>query len=480
MISNGATNTWPERRPRQPLKVYQTIAGAAEEDRRSFNDRYFAVLLFAVAAYATTGKGFAYAGIPPIFPGEVILAAGLFTLIWPRFSIAPFLTVPHMLLVVTIGWVVLRTLPFVGPYKIDALRDSVILVYGLYAFIAANLILEKPSRIQQAMIWAGTFFLIYGYVLLALYVFQSVLGSRMPVWPVSNAPFLIVRGGEAAVHLCAAAVFALLAFRRFSLKWYLMLLVTIAFICAISRGGMLSIVIPVFVAALLCGRLTPLIKLAAMGIPIIAILYVSDFEIVVPQTDRTINVGQFVDNTISIFGSSNTATLDGTKVWRLRWWNTIVDYTLHGEYFWMGKGFGINLAEADGFNLTPGEESTLRSPHNGHMTVLARAGVPGIVLWILLNGSWLVLMTIGAVLARLRGDDDWNRLIAFVLCYNLSALIDATFDVALEGPMIGIVFWVTFGLGSAILITYHEVVRTRRANPVAASSWSRSAARKIT
>ena len=81
MISNGATNTWPERRPRQPLKVYQTIAGAAEEDRRSFNDRYFAVLLFAVAAYATTGKGFAYAGIPPIFPGEVILAAGLFTLI---------------------------------------------------------------------------------------------------------------------------------------------------------------------------------------------------------------------------------------------------------------------------------------------------------------------------------------------------------------------------------------------------------------
>ena len=89
-------------------------------------------------------------------------------------------------------------------------------------------------------------------------------------------------------------------------------------------------------------------------------------------------------------------------------------------------------------------------------------------------------MTIGAVLARLRGDDDWNRLIAFVLCYNLSALIDATFDVALEGPMIGIVFWVTFGLGSAILITYHEVVRTRRANPVAASSWSRSAARKIT
>lgn len=451
-----AERNWYERRAMLP-SAWTPYTRRADV----LHDRYFAVLLFAIAAYATTGKGFAYAGLPPIFPGEMILAAGLFTLVWPRFSLACFLPVPHIVLLLAIGWVTVRTLPYIGLYKVDALRDSVIVIYGLYAFVAANLIVEKPSRIDRAVRWAGNFFVMYGYALLALYVMQSVLGSSMPVWPVSDAPFLIIRGGEAAVHLSAAAVFALLGFRRFARTWTVMLVITIAFICAISRGGMLSIVIPVIVAGLLSQRIVPLLKLVAVAAPIVAVLYVSDVEISVPQTDRTINVGQFVENTVSIFGSSNTNTLDGTKEWRLRWWQTIVDYTFHGPYFWTGKGFGINLAEADGFTLEPGADSALRSPHNGHMTVLSRAGVPGLVLWILLNGSWIAMMVKTAIESRLRGDDAWSRLFVFVLCYNLAALIDASFDVALEGPMIGIMFWVTFGLGSGLCMSYSEMNRRR-------------------
>ena len=81
--------------------------------RASFHEMYFSVLMFAIAAYAMTGKGFAYAGIPPIFPGEVILAIGLCTLLLPRFSSAIFSSWIIILLLVTIGWVILRTLPFI-------------------------------------------------------------------------------------------------------------------------------------------------------------------------------------------------------------------------------------------------------------------------------------------------------------------------------------------------------------------------------
>ena len=28
------------------------------------------------------------------------------------------------------------------------------------------------------------------------------------------------------------------------------------------------------------------------------------------------------------------------------------DYTVFGDYFWTGKGFGINLADDDGFQTT--------------------------------------------------------------------------------------------------------------------------------
>ena len=63
----------------------------------------------------------------------------------------------------------------------------------------------------------------------------------------------------------------------------------------------------------------------------------------------------------------------------------IINDTFHGPNFWTGRGFGLNLADEDGFagNDLRGT-APLRSPHNAHMTLLARAGVPGFFLWLLL------------------------------------------------------------------------------------------------
>src|ERR671922_46382 len=92
----------------------------------------------------------------------------------------------------------------------------------------------------------------------------------------------------------------------------------------------------------------------------------------------------------SIFGVSDKGNLAATREWRLRWWRRIVGYTVHGDYFWTGKGFGIDLAVADGI-LPPGyKEVPNRNPHNVHMTVLARAGIPGLVLWMLIQGAFAV------------------------------------------------------------------------------------------
>ena len=137
-----------------------------------------------------------------------------------------------------------------------------IVVYGLYAIIVANLVLENPSRIDlRRRIGLAAF---SQSTASACWGFTSPRASSardMPVWPVSDAPFLVVRGGEAAVHLSAAAVFALVGLNAFP-RFGLMLLISIAFISAISRGGMLSIVIPVVAAAILAGRLKPLIAIA--------------------------------------------------------------------------------------------------------------------------------------------------------------------------------------------------------------------------
>ena len=167
---------------------------------------------------------------------------------------------------------------------------------------------------------------------------------------------------------------------------------------------------------------------------------------------RLSGLGPLVSNATSIFESSSAGNLDGTKLWRIQWWQTIEDYTLHGPYFWTGKGFGIGLAEDDGFLVGEEGDAVLRSPHNVNMTILARGGVPGFALWVLLLTSWFAMMLRTVFTARRHAEEQMSRFVLFLACYLLSILIDASFDVALEGPMLGIWFWVLFGIGCGTVL----------------------------
>ncbi len=440
----------------------RTGAGAATAPRSGsvrWHDAYFAVLLLCIAGYSTLGKGFAYAGIPPVFPAEILLAFGLLTLAWPRPGAAVIASLPMALAAVGIAWTLARTLPFVSVYGIDALRDSVVLVYALFAFVTANLVLERPERLRLFLRWGAVFFSAYALLVVPIYVLQASLGEAMPTWPLSNAPLLQMRGGEVAVHLCATTVFALLGFKRSSPLWILVVAIDIAFVASLSRGGLVSLALPLCLAIVLAGRIRPFALTVAALVPVLALAYASGLEIKLPGIQRSIDIQQLVDNVVSIAGSSGDSGLDDTKAWRLGWWEKIVDYTIRGDYFWTGKGFGINLALDDGFTTLSASGPLLRSPHNGNMTILARAGVPGLAIWAAILLSWLSTMLWYVAKASRAGDRDWSKLFVFLLAYLLSAYINASFDVALEGPMIGVVFWVVFGAGVGSAMAYDRLAR---------------------
>ena len=173
-----------------------------------------------------------------------------------------------------------------------------------------------------------------------------------------------------------------------------------------------------------------------------------------PPPGREISPSQWFTNLLSIFGSSSRADLDGTRAYRLAWWSAIMDYTVYGPYFWTGKGFGVNLADDDGFQGTL--DHSLRAPHNSHMSVLARMGVPGLVLWVLLQGAFAIGL-VRAVREHRRADD---RMMAdhgaWILVVWAAMMVDTSFDPYLEGPQGGIWFWVVFGLG---LVAMREAPR---------------------
>jgi hypothetical protein len=430
------------------------------EPRRAFldGDRYLALLAVALLGYALMGKGFAYLGLPPLYVGEIAFLSGMVVLFRTGAFVGALATLPAVLLVVLMAWVLARTIPFVSIYGFDALRDSTIVMYGGFAFIVIGLLLQDARRIDTVL----RYYNIMMASLPAMFVGFYLTHYWEEYLPRLVGPVSIVQLTTSAVgtHLAGTMVFVLIGFRKVSFPWLLVWFATFTMVAATNRAATLAALVPVMFAILVLGRIRLLLTTLLVAVSIFAVLFTVESSFTEdddadPSAERQVSAHQIVENAKSLVGDSGQQNVEGTKQWRLNWWNIIINETLYGPSFWTGRGFGINLAEADGFvTADPTHMAPLRSPHNAHMTLMARAGVPGVTLWALVLVSWFGMMMRAILMARWRGHERWVELFLFVVCYATSILINATFDVTLEGPMQGIWFWCLFGFGVGSVMIY--------------------------
>jgi hypothetical protein len=430
-------------------------AGAADLPRAEldWHDKYLRLLCFSLAGYALFGKGFAYVGYPPLLIGEVAMLLGVLVLLRSGCWIATLSTVPSVLVAALLLLVMLSTAVDFRTYGLESVRDSAVVLYALFTFVVIALLLEDPRRLGWIVDAYSGFAWWYGLLGAAMVYVTTAFSQYLPIWPLSGVSLVYVKLNEAAVHLSGVAVFMLLGFRAVSPLWLFVLIVSITMITP-SRGAMLSCLVPIGVAAVVGRQFHRLMPVLLFAGALFVLALVSGIEIET-QEGRGLGAQRIVENVQSIFGTSASGNLDGTKQWRLRWWQTIEDYTFRGPYFWTGKGFGMSLAETDGFVV--GVERggpILRSPHNAHYTLLARAGVPGLALWLAVLAAWFIALLRAMLTARRNGDVRWANLFLWTGCYVLAIVIDASFDVALEGPMLGIWFWSLFGFGIASTMIY--------------------------
>jgi hypothetical protein len=414
------------------------------------SDHYLVLLGGALLGYAVLGKYFAYLGIPPLFVGEIVLLTGFAVALRTGCLVAALAALPSLLLAIAMIWVMLRTLPYLGEHGFNALRDSVVVMYGGFSFIVMALLIEDGRRVATLLKYYSSFLAIF--IPLSPIMFAAAFYSGFGVY--------FIRPGEVTAHLVGATVFALVKFRRMSPLAIVALLATLVMAITISRGAMMTYFVPVVVALLLLGKARQLSIAIVAGLVIIGAAYALETAFTDSQiakrhsTDRSLSVRQIVENVTSIVGKSGDQT-EGTKVWRLEWWNIIIEDTIYGPHFWTGRGFGLNLADADGFwDGAHPDAPPLRSPHNAHMTMLSRAGVPGAVLWGAIAISWMGLLGKTMLTARRCGQRQWANLFLFAICYVLAILINASFDVVLEAPMQGIWFWCLFGFGVGSVMVY--------------------------
>jgi hypothetical protein len=433
------------------------------DSRRALSegDRYLALLAIVLLGYALMGKGFAYLGLPPLYVGEIALLIGTVVFLRTGAVVASLTTLPSLMLVVLMVWVTVRMIPYVGEYGFESLRDSTIVMYGGFAFIVIGLLLEDARRIDTVLRYYNIFLTSFPAVFVGLYLTRFWVDDIPRLY--GPVPIVDITTSAAGTHLGGTMVFILISNRKVRFLWLLVWFATLALASSINRGAMLSVILPVAFAMIMLGRFRLMLTTVLAAVFIFAVLLViegsftqyNNPEYSDPQTvtQRQFSAHQIVENARSIVGTSGKQT-EGTKQWRLNWWEIIINDTIYGPSFWTGRGFGINLADADGFAGGDPRNPPTRSPHSAHMTLLARAGVPGLVLWSIVLISWFGMQLNAILTARARGHERWAKLFLFVMCYAATIIINATFDVTLEGPMQGVWFWCLFGFGVGSVMIY--------------------------
>jgi hypothetical protein len=443
---------------------------------------FLTVLSLLLLAYAVFGRPAAYLGVPLgggnyIFVGELVLFFGLAVVTvnggYERFFALP-IAMPWLFFVL---WNAAQTLPYVSQYGMTALRDGAEWGYSLFAVVVSAALLTRPHGFAVLLDNYRRFARLFVYAIPVVVAITVYSGQVAPAGFLAG--LVEVRFGDALVSLAGVMAFAAGGLVVVRAPWWWVLAVDLIVLGSHNRGGLIAFLASAGVLMLcnLGGDLRGAVRhFAHFGGALALMLLLSlvvDLRINAYTNDRNISPQQLILNLAGSFGNTGEGALDYTREWRLQWWNEILDYTLLGRYFWTGKGYGINLADDDGFQVVE-EGPPLRSPHNSHLTFLARSGVPGLILWVVLQLTWVWSLVRAFLFARRTGRRMTAALFTFFLVYWIAEMIEAATDVTFEAPYAAIWFWTIFGVGAAAARMVRHDAGFFERTPIAADRQQRS------
>jgi len=409
---------------------------------------FLTALCICLLGYAALGRAFAYVHVGPAYVGEALLVLGILAALEARrlHLVARSPVIVALLLFMCLSSI--ATVPHIPTYGLYALRDAALWGYGLFAIVVASVLLRT-----QAL---SSLLRTYGRFLPYMIAWFPIgIGLSNTDILSSIGLNLSLKPADAAVHLAAAAAYLLLLDRdpqwgrpaRPRAATWLFWLVATALTLA-SRTSLLVVAAVLMLVSLMRPLNVRLYHLLFITLTFIVVVLVVDPRLEI--RGRTVSVTDVYQRIEGIFDQSEDPGAEGSKQFRLNWWTDIIRYTFTGDHFWTGKGYGINLADDDGYQVT--RDGSLRNPHNGHLTVLARSGVPGFVAWIYLQFAYLASMIRAYQRSRMQQGQFTSATYLWLICCWLALAIKASFDVYLEGPQGGIWYWTIIGVGVAATI----------------------------
>lgn len=452
-------------------------------DRRC-SGLFLVAMAFVLGGYAFLGKGYAYLGLPPIYAGEMLFAVGalVFVLAPKRWSVF------HAWVALFIALACLHAALGYAEHGFPALRDAAAVGYAAFAVFVAAALRSRPDLWDRLLGSFTNFAWLYPLVAGALVWLSIVALETLPRVGDQGRPLLHLKPGDAGVLLCGCCV-GLLALRtRVPVLQCVMVTATMLVLGLLNRASLLAFCIGIGVFVLLTVNLPPVrrggIKLIAAAIVVLLVLAAMDIWITHPRHARIVEQSvspvtlvaklplsfgrdkadgddgslRLIDRYMRVRnpeGANIARQLPGSTVsWRMNWWTSIVEQSLTADRWYTGHGLGFDLTEVEG----AGEEFApgLRHPHNIFMTHLGRMGLPGVVLWLGVLVAWVGIVGRAVVSAWRSKRPRWQALLAAILATWVAALVNACFDVYLEGPMGAVWFWCLSGVGLAAAEQYRR------------------------
>jgi len=384
--------------------------------------------------YVFFNKGFAYS-----YMAELLLVLGILILFINRKHLELGLDNKQILVGIFIFVSSLFILAGVFQYQIlNVLRDSLAFQYAWFAFIIYFFKNEYDfiwQKILQIYKWAPL------VIFLNFFLFYFVFLYLPPINIFGDQNIITYKNGDKSVHLLISTILMFLYTTKYSRKWVVAntIIITINFLIllAFTRSGSVAYILSLFSFFFFSKKkiLNESIRKLLKYIPIIMILGMGIFITIDIQGDaqgRTITLSQITDNFSSIVNSDIDGSLTDNKIWRIVWWVKLVNESFTLQHFFVGKGLGMSLAGNDILN----SDENLRSPHNFHLTILARFGYIVFITWL----YWLFVIFKPLFIRKLEGK---TLAITSIL---LAFIINGSFDVFFEGPMGAFPFWTFVGL----------------------------------
>jgi hypothetical protein len=419
--------------------------------------RYGSVLGIVLFGYLLFDRAFAYLHLPglPLFVGELVLllglAAGVRSTGTLRRAVAsePVLA----LLVLFVLWGTLRTLPGLATYGLDAARDAALWYYASFAVLGVAAVEARP-RLPEVLLdrlarWSPAVLL-----WLAASMVLAPFADQAPVVPFTDVSVLSHKPGGTATAALLVLLLLWLApgqeRRPRRVAWSFLALTVIALVATQNRGALLGVLAGGAVAVVfLADRWRVVAWTLAVTATTLTLMTLLSVKVPFPGLQgREYSAEQLIDNVASLAGAETPGNLQGTAEGRKELWTLVLEKQVTERRVLVGAGFGPNLAAEVGV-LDDGEDS-LRNPHNTHLSVLARMGTVGALLWV---GFWIAwYWRMAGACRRMRGTSRHADALlgGIALAVTTTVLVASVFDPQLEGPQVALLLWSVVGMGLAV------------------------------